>query len=79
MPGYDPNKKIQPRDGERTRRLKMAKERRRKAVPYEDDLEFLNKLTQRKLSKLQSAFKNEGRGLTKKARIHEKSNTPGVG
>ena len=58
----------------------MAKERRRKArLPYEDDLQFLNKLTQKKVSKLQSAFKNEGRGLTKKARIHEKSNTPGVG
>ena len=37
--------------------------------PYKDDLEFLNKLSSQKIAKLQSAFKNKGRGNVRSTKI----------
>ncbi len=56
----------------------MAKNRQLRTV-YQDDLEFLNKVSSRKISDMQSAFKNEGRGLAKQSRLDAEDRKPDVG
>ncbi len=56
----------------------MSKNRAKTTV-YQDDLEFLNKFSSRKLFDMQSAFKNEGRGLAKKSRLDSEDKKPDVG